>query len=344
MLIDRATIFVRSGKGGHGCLSFRREKYIPKGGPDGGDGGRGGDVVLVADPSLDTLLPLTPRPHYRAEPGQGGMGKSRIGRDGADCIVKVPLGTLVFERESGDLIADISEPDQRVVVAEGGHGGRGNESFKSSTNQTPREWTPGGEWVERTLDLELKLIADVGLVGLPNAGKSTMLRSFSRARPKVADYPFTTLSPHLGIAELSRHRRLVIADIPGLIEGAAGGAGLGHDFLRHIERTERIVHVVDVMPFDESDPLSNYRTIRSELEAYSPTLAQKPETIVLNKIDLVPEQDRAEFLESLLNALGCDRRPLVMSGLTGEGGEALLEKLWSDIHDAPDAGWSSSQD
>ena len=343
MLIDRATIFVRSGKGGNGCLSFRREKYIPKGGPDGGDGGRGGDVVLVADPSLDTLLSLTPRPHYRAESGQGGMGKSRIGRDGADCIIKVPLGTLVFERETGDLIADISEPEQRLVVAEGGHGGRGNESFKSSTNQTPREWTPGGDWVERTLDLELKLIADVGLVGLPNAGKSTMLRAFSRARPKVADYPFTTLSPHLGIAELSRHRRLVIADIPGLIEGAADGAGLGHDFLRHIERTERIVHVIDVMPFDGSDPASNYRMIRGELEAYSPTLAEKPETIVLNKIDLVPEQDRVEHIKALVAEMGCDTPPLVMSGLTGEGGDALLEKLWDDIHAAPDADWPASE-
>ena len=300
--------------------------------------------MLVADPSLDTLLPLTPRPHYRAESGHGGMGKSRIGRDGADCVIKVPLGTLVFERESGDLIADISEPEQRLVVAEGGHGGRGNESFKSSTNQTPREFTPGGEWIERTLDLELKLIADVGLVGLPNAGKSTLLSSISKARPKVADYPFTTLSPHLGIAELSRHRRLVIADIPGLIKGAADGAGLGHDFLRHIERTERIVHVIDVMPFDGSDPAGNYRMIRSELEAYSPALSEKPETLVFNKIDLVPKQERAELITSLTAELGCTTAPLVMSGLTGEGGEALLEKLWDDIHAAPDAGWSPTSE
>ena len=324
-------------------MSFRREKFIPKGGPDGGNGGRGGDVVLVADPSLDTLLPLTPRPHYRAESGQGGMGKSCIGRDGADCIVKVPLGTLVFDRESKALLADISDSQQRVIVAEGGKGGRGNESFKSSTHQAPRESTPGGDWVERTLDLELKLIADVGLVGLPNAGKSTMLRSFSRARPKVADYPFTTLSPHLGIAELSRHRRLIVADIPGLIAGAADGAGLGHDFLRHIERTERIVHVVDVMPFDESDPVQNYKTIRGELEAYSTILAEKPETIVLNKIDLIPEHDREEHCRAILSGLGTSESPLLLSGLTGEGGEALLERLWQAQHGAPDATWEAHE-
>ncbi|MDG2200254.1 MAG: Obg family GTPase CgtA [Phycisphaerales bacterium] len=339
MLIDRATIFVRSGKGGAGCLSFRREKYIPKGGPDGGDGGRGGDVILEADPSQDTLLQLTPRPHYRAESGQGGMGKSRIGRDGASCIIKVPLGTLVHDRETGELVADINEVGQRIVVATGGAGGRGNESYKSSTNQTPREWTPGGDWVERTLRLELKLIADIGLVGLPNAGKSTLLRSLSRAKPKVADYPFTTLSPHLGIAELSRHRRLVLADIPGLIEGAAGGAGLGHDFLRHIERTNRIVHVLDVMPFDGSDPETNYHTIRGELAEYSDVLGAKPEMLIFNKIDLVPEADRDTYCQDLSNRLGLDHVPLLVSGISGEGTEAMLERLWSDIHAAPRAVW-----
>ena len=344
MLIDRATIFVRSGKGGNGCLSFRREKYIPKGGPDGGDGGRGGDVVLVADPSLDTLLPLTPRPHFRAEGGKGGMGKSRIGRDGAHCIVKVPLGTIVHDRETGELVADISEPEERVVVAQGGAGGRGNESFKSSTNQVPREWTPGGDWIERTLDMELKLIADIGLVGLPNAGKSTLLRALSQARPKVADYPFTTLSPHLGIAELSRHRRLVMADIPGLIEGAVGGAGLGHDFLRHIERTNRIVHVLDVMPFDESDPETNYRTIRGELSEYSDVLGAKPEMLIFNKIDLVPEQERAEYCSDLAKRLGLERMPLLVSGISGEGTEAMLERLWAEIHDDGSGGWGAGND
>ncbi|MEE3002298.1 MAG: GTPase ObgE [Planctomycetota bacterium] len=341
MLIDRATIFVRSGKGGHGCMSFRREKYIPKGGPDGGDGGRGGDVVLVGDDSLSTLLSLTPRPHYRAESGQGGMGKSRIGRNGENCIVKVPLGTLVHDRDSGELIVDICDNGQRMVVAEGGGGGRGNESFKSATNQTPRESTPGGEWVERTLRLELKLIADIGLVGLPNAGKSTMLCSISRARPKVADYPFTTLSPHLGIAELPRHRRLLVADIPGLIEGAADGAGLGHDFLRHIERTNSIVHVIDVMPFDGSDPVANYRAIRRELGEYSETLAKKPETLVLNKIDLVPEADRASHIQVIVEGLECSSAPLVISGLTGEGIDVLLETLWKQVHEQAPGSWES---
>lgn len=332
MLIDRATIFVRSGKGGSGCLSFRREKYIPKGGPDGGDGGRGGDVVIEVDSSFDTLLHLTPRPHYRAESGQGGMGKSRIGRDGADCIVRVPPGTLVRDLDTDEFIADMSEPGKRLIVAQGGAGGRGNESFKSSTNQTPREWTPGGDWVERRLGLELKLIADIGLVGLPNAGKSTMLRSLSRARPKVADYPFTTLSPHLGIAELANHRRLILADIPGLIEGAAGGAGLGHDFLRHIERTSRIVHVLDVMPFDESDPVENYRAIRGELVAYSEVLSGKPETLVFNKIDLVPEAEREAYCLEIAGRIGLDRIPLCTSGITGEGCEDLVEALWSEVH------------
>ena len=336
MLIDRATIFVRSGKGGSGCHSFRREKYVPKGGPDGGDGGRGGDVAIEVDPSLDTLLHLTPRPHYRAESGQAGMGKSRIGRDGADCIVRVPPGTLVRDLDTGEFIEDMSEHGKRIIVAQGGAGGRGNESYKSSTNQTPREWTPGEDWIERRLALELKLIADIGLVGLPNAGKSTMLRSLSRARPKVADYPFTTLSPHLGIAELTNHRRLILADIPGLIEGAAGGAGLGHDFLRHIERTSRIVHVLDVMPFDGSDPVENYRTIRGELVAYSEVLDGKAETLVFNKIDLVPEADREAHCLEIAGKIGLEHVPLCTSGITGEGCVDLVEALWGEVHGQAD--------
>ena len=232
LFLDRATIFIRAGRGGNGAVSLRREKYIPKGGPDGGDGGKGGDVVIVADPSYDTLIHLTHHPRYRAKNGGHGMGKSMSGGDGADVIVPVPLGTVVADQDSGHGLADIDQPGQRVIVARGGKGGLGNERFKTSTHQTPMESTPGEPGDERTLQLELKLLADVGLVGLPNAGKSTLLRAVSRATPKVADYPFTTLSPHLGIAELPGHRRLVVADIPGLISGAAQGAGLGHDFLR----------------------------------------------------------------------------------------------------------------
>ena len=280
MLVDRARIFVRSGKGGDGCMSFRREKYIPKGGPNGGDGGDGGSVILIGDNSIDSLLSLTHRPHYRAGHGMQGMGSQMHGANGDDCIVKVPLGTLVTDEETGDLLADISEHDQQLVVAHGGKGGWGNEHFKSATNQTPRETTCGEPIEEHVLRLELKLIADIGLVGMPNAGKSTLLSAISAARPKVADYPFTTLQPHLGIAELDLDRRLIVADIPGLIEGAADGAGLGHRFLKHIERTGALLHLIDVMPIDGSDPVSNYKAIREELQKYSTALASKSEIVV----------------------------------------------------------------
>lgn len=335
MLIDRARIFVRSGRGGDGCVSFRREKYIPKGGPDGGNGGRGGDVVLVGDASLDTLLTVTHRPHYRAENGQQGAGKQMNGADGDHKRVAVPLGTLVFDEEGGELIADIDSAGQQVIVAAGGVGGRGNESYKSATNQAPREATEGAPWVERTLRLELKLIADVGLVGLPNAGKSTLLAAISAARPRVADYPFTTLHPHLGIAELPGGRRLVVADIPGLIEGAAEGAGLGHDFLRHVERTRVLLHLVDIAPVDGSDPKENAATIDRELAAYTADLAGKPRVVALNKIDLVPEDDRGGVTASF------DREPLVCSGATGEGIDAVLERCWSLVGGAEPAGWQA---
>ncbi|MDP7006394.1 MAG: GTPase ObgE [Phycisphaerales bacterium] len=328
MLVDRARIFVRSGKGGDGCMSFRREKYIPKGGPNGGDGGDGGDVILVGDRSIDTLLSLTHRPHYRAEHGEMGKGSQMHGGNGEDCIVKVPLGTLVTDEESGDLLADISDHDQRVVVAKGGKGGWGNEHFKSATNQAPRETTNGEPIEEHVLRLELKLIADVGLVGMPNAGKSTLLSAISAARPKVADYPFTTLQPHLGIAELDMNRRLVMADIPGLIEGAADGAGLGHRFLKHIERTGALLHLIDVMPIDGSDPLTNYKTIRDELEKYSDELATKDEIVVLNKIDLIPAEERDSVVTSLANSLQLDC-VIACSGSTREGVREVLEHCWS---------------
>jgi GTP-binding protein len=327
LLVDRCTIFVRSGKGGNGCVSLRREKYRPKGGPDGGNGGRGGDVILVGDAGLSTLLSLTPRPHYRARNGQPGLGSSMHGPNADDLLVPVPLGTMAVDRASGDLLAEITEDGQRVTVARGGAGGYGNEHFKSATNQTPREATPGAAWEERTLDLELKLLADVGLVGLPNAGKSTLLAAVSAARPKVADYPFTTKSPHLGIAELPGDRRLVIADLPGLIEGAASGAGMGHDFLRHVERTGVLLHVLDAMPIDGTSPLENWSRIRSELEAFGDVLADKPELILLNKCDLIDDESTAAIVAELAAETG--RTILPGSGVTGEGVQALLEAVWT---------------
>lgn len=346
MLIDQAIIFIRSGKGGDGCVSFRREKYVPKGGPDGGDGGNGGDVVLVGDESLTTLLPLIPRPHYRARNGQPGMGKSMHGADGEDCIVPVPLGTLIFDRDSDELLADITAHGRRFVAAPGGRGGLGNEHFKSSTNQTPRQATPGEPCLERTLRLELKLIADVGLIGKPNAGKSTMLRAVSRATPKVADYPFTTLSPHLGAAALPGERRLVLADIPGLIEGAAGGAGLGHDFLRHVERTRVLVHLLDIRPVDGSDPVDNYEAVRRELFEYSPVLAEKPEIIALNKIDLLADEWKSAA-EGIIGRLGLaeDEPVILTSGATGLGTRELLEACWAAVGDGAGdrGGWSATR-
>jgi len=349
MFIDQSTIFVRSGKGGDGCLSFRREKYIPKGGPDGGNGGCGGDVVLVGDPSLNTLLSLTHRPHYRAANGQPGGGRQMTGSDGDDLLIPVPLGTMVLDVANDDqLVADITEEGQRVIVARGGRGGFGNEHFKSATHQTPREFTPGEPWQERTLRLELRLLADVGLIGLPNAGKSTMLRALSRATPKVADYPFTTRHPHLGIATLpgprGEERRLIIADNPGLIEGAAEGAGLGHEFLRHIDRTRLLVHVVDVLPVDESDPAQAYETIRGELAAYSMDLAERPEIVALNKVDLLDETERAEALRTLIGRLRLPPETIVIevSGATGQGMVQLLEACWSLARPEPRSGsWTN---
>ncbi len=345
MLIDRATIFVRSGKGGDGCVSLRREKYIPKGGPDGGDGGKGGDIVLVVDASLDTLLGLTSSPHFFADNGRPGKGRSMSGADAGTVIVPLPPGTLVYDKDSGEQLADVSSSDDRIVVARGGRGGFGNEHFKSATNQTPREATPGGPCEQRTLRLELKLIADIGLVGKPNAGKSTLLAAVSRATPKVADYPFTTRSPNLGIAELGGERRLVIADIPGLIDGAAAGAGLGHQFLRHIERTTALVHLLDIAPVDGCDPVESYNAIRRELADYSPQLAAKPEIVAINKIDLVPDTERRAVVERTLAAIGGPGSgkpmPMVISGATGEGLRELIEACWQAAEKSDPAGWQS---
>ncbi|MFO0829262.1 MAG: GTPase ObgE [Phycisphaerales bacterium] len=333
MLVDTAIITVRSGRGGTGSASFRREKGIPKGGPDGGDGGKGGDVVLVGDPHLDTLVEFAYRMHFFAKDGERGSGKKCHGSDGADCRVRLPLGCLVFDAETDELLVDITTAGQEFIVAKGGRGGRGNDHFKTPTHQAPTEFEVGGEPVERRIRLELKLIADVGLIGLPNAGKSTLLKAISRANPKVASYPFTTLVPQLGIAELDTERRVVVADIPGLIEGASEGAGLGHDFLKHIERTGVLVHVVDVMPLDGTDPVANYRTIRGELAAFSEALAHKPELVAFNKLDLVPDDEREPLLKKLRSRLRLTRdRCVAISGATGEGRDALLEHCWTLVH------------
>jgi GTP-binding protein len=329
MFVDEAVIEVHAGDGGNGCVSFRREKYIPKGGPDGGDGGNGGSVIMVADPNKDTLLDFSGRHHWKAKSGEGGMGKKMAGVSGNDLIIQVPPGTLVFDAEHGIRIADLDEPEKRIVVARGGKGGRGNWHFKSATNQTPRYAEPGGEGQKRRLKLELKLIADIGLVGMPNAGKSTLLRTISAARPKVADYPFTTLDPQLGIVELGKDRRLVVADIPGLIEGAQDGAGLGHAFLRHIERTKIIVHMLDLYPMDGSDPAENYRKIRRELEAFSPALAEKREVIAANKMDLAVDDEAIDRLRGELKG----KTVYAISGVSRKGVEDLLEVLWKILEE-----------
>src|SRR5881394_3455873 len=324
MFVDEAVIHVKAGDGGDGCVSFRREKYVPKGGPDGGDGGDGGSVIFESDPNKNTLLDFTGRHHWRAVRGEGGMGKKMSGLSGDDLVIRVPPGTMIFDDEHKILLADLDAPGKRITIAQGGKGGKGNWHFRSPINQAPRYAEPGTEGQERHIRLELKLIADVGLDGMPNAGKSTLLRAISSARPKVADYPFTTLEPQLGIVELGRDRRIVVADIPGLIEGAQHGAGLGHAFLRHIERTKIIVHLLDLYPTDGSDPAENYRKIRGELEAFSSELANKREVIAANKMDLATDDSA---LETLLNELP-DREIFAISAATRDGVDPLLEEMW----------------
>ncbi|MGD0768355.1 MAG: GTPase ObgE [Tepidisphaeraceae bacterium] len=324
MFVDEAIIEIQAGDGGDGCLSFRREKFVPKGGPDGGDGGDGGSVVFLADPNKDTLLDFSGRHHWRAKRGQSGMGKKMAGLSGDDLVIRVPPGTLIFDADHQILLADLDSPERRIVIARGGKGGRGNWHFKSSTNQAPRYAEKGTEGQRRKLRLELKLIADIGLVGMPNAGKSTLLRAISAARPKVADYPFTTLDPQLGIVELGPDRRIVVADIPGLIEGAQHGAGLGHEFLRHVERTKIIVHVLDLYPMDGSEPAENYRKIRGELEAFSPALAQKREIVAANKMDLAIDDSALDQLRRQL----VGKEVFAISGVSRQGVEDLLDVLW----------------
>ncbi|MBU2982403.1 GTPase ObgE [Lentibacter algarum] len=325
--LDLAKVYIRSGSGGGGCISFRREKYIEYGGPDGGDGGRGGDVWIEAVDGLNTLIDFRYQQHFFAKNGQGGMGNQRTGKDGETVVLKVPVGTEIMEEDGETVIADITELGQRIRIAKGGNGGFGNLHFKSSTNQAPRRANPGQEGVERTIWLRLKLIADVGLLGLPNAGKSTFLAATSNARPKIADYPFTTLHPNLGVVGVDG-AEFVIADIPGLIEGAHEGVGLGVRFLGHVERSAVLLHLVDGT---SGDPVKDYQTIIGELEAYGGDLANKNRVTVLNKIDTLDEEERIFLKEELEAATGAP--VLLMAGATGEGVTDVLRKLRKSIQE-----------
>lgn len=324
--VDEATVYVEAGKGGNGCLSFRREKYIAKGGPDGGDGGDGGSVYLIGEQSLNTLIDFRYQPRYKAQSGEGGRGKDQTGAKGEDVFLKVPLGTSVFDDESGDFLGDVNEVGETFLVAQGGFHGLGNTRFKSSTNRAPRQTTPGTPGEVRSLRLELKLLADVGLLGLPNAGKSTLISSVSAARPKVADYPFTTLVPSLGVVRVD-DGSFVMADIPGLIEGAAEGAGLGVQFLKHLSRNRLLLHLLDVNPIDGSDPATNYATIESEVRQYSVGIADKDRWLVLTKMDLVPEDEAALRREEILNSISYDGPVFEISAVTGKGTTELTRAI-----------------
>jgi GTP-binding protein len=336
VLIDLARIHCRSGKGGAGCISFRREKYVPKGGPDGGDGGKGGDVWLVADAHVRTLLDCRERPQYRAGDGRPGSGSQRSGADGDDLVVHLPAGTVVKDAESREILADLVHAGDRYRLARGGRGGRGNARFATATHQTPRRADPGEPGEERAVELELKLIADVGLVGLPNAGKSTLLSRITRARPKIAEYPFTTLEPNLGIAGLDEVRSFVVADLPGLIEGASQGKGLGLQFLRHVERTQVLVFLIDAA---SDDPAGTLELLEHEIASYSPALAEKPSRVVLTKADLLPPEARAGARQHLGS-----REARLISAHTGFGMKELLEELWLAIPPPVPAGQRSDDE
>lgn len=322
MFVDRAEIEIQAGKGGDGCIAFRREKHVPRGGPSGGDGGNGGSVIVRAREGVNSLVEFANKRHWRAQKGEHGKGSDRHGKRGADLLIEVPPGTVIIDASSGMIIKDMVEDQQEIIVARGGRGGKGNPHFKSSTNQAPREATPGALGESRRVIFELKVIADVGLVGKPNAGKSTLLSRLSRARPEIADYPFTTKFPNLGRVIVDIDRSFVIADIPGLIEGAAHGIGLGHDFLRHIMRAGILVHLVEPNPMDGSDPIENYRVIRRELESYSAELGERPEIVVVSKAEL-PEA--TEFRDILAEEIG--REVLLISAVTGSGLNQLLQRV-----------------
>lgn len=331
MFIDRAKIHVQGGDGGNGVTAFRREKFVPRGGPSGGDGGRGGDVVLVADASLNTLLHLRYNPRHIADRGLHGEGSNRSGREGQDLIVRVPVGTQIFDADTGDLLHDLSHDGDRWLAARGGRGGFGNAHFTSSTNRAPRYHQNGSKGEERELQLELKLLADVGLVGFPNAGKSTFISTVSAARPKIADYPFTTLEPHLGVVDAGDFRTFVIADVPGLIEGAHEGAGLGDRFLRHIERTRLLLHLVDVSSLPQQQPVAAYETVNRELASYNEELATRPQFVVATKIDALDDPERLASLRERAEKDG--RSFFAISSATGAGVRELVHAMTAKLEE-----------
>ncbi len=340
--IDEARIEVMAGKGGDGCAAFRREKYVPRGGPSGGDGGKGGSVWAIADRNINTLVEYRYTRKFLARNGQNGMSAECYGAGAEDITLRMPVGTVISDYETGVVLHDMNEDGKKVLVAQGGRGGLGNIHFKSSINRAPRQFTRGSPGEERMLKLELKVLADVGLLGLPNAGKSTFIRSVSAAKPKVADYPFTTLHPNLGVVRTDENRSFVIADIPGVIEGAAEGAGLGHRFLRHLARTRLIMHLVDLAPFDpEADPVHDAIAIAAELEKYDPTLAEKPRWLILNKLDLIPEEERQkridDFLKKFKKAKGKAERHFAIAAITGDGTKPLIFAIQDALDAMPPA-------
>jgi len=337
MFIDRAKIHVQGGNGGNGVTAFRREKFVPRGGPSGGDGGRGGDVIIIADSSLNTLLHLRYNPQHIADRGRHGEGSNCSGHDGANHVLRVPVGTQIFDADSGELLYDLAEDGASWLAARGGRGGFGNSHFATSTNRAPRYHQSGGEGEQRELQLELKLLADVGLVGFPNAGKSTLISTVSAARPKIADYPFTTLEPHLGVVDLGDFRTFVIADIPGLIEGAHAGAGLGDRFLRHIERTKLLLHLVDVSSLSGRETVMDYEIVNQELASYNPALALRPQIVVATKIDALDEPERLDSLRQRVHQEG--KSLFAISAVTNEGVRDLVNAIAArleELRSAPD--------
>ena len=321
--IDEVRIKVIAGNGGRGCVSFRREKFVPRGGPNGGNGGNGGHVVVIADPQLNTLLDLSYQKHYRAARGEHGRGKDQHGKNGEDRIITIPVGTVIRDARTEEILMDLKNPDDRFVVATGGKGGKGNAFFTSSTNRSPRRAQPGLLGEERDLHLELRLLADVGLVGFPNVGKSTLIAAISAARPKIAEYPFTTLVPNLGVVSYGEAKSFVLADIPGLIEGAHAGEGLGDRFLKHVSRTSLLVHILDASNIREDEPVADYVAVYRELELFDPSLVQKPHIVVANKIDLLGERRRLKLLEEF-----CQRKQIPFLAISAVTGEGLRELKW----------------